>query len=437
MKRLFFILLASLTLPLLAQEEVEEHVTIVDDESCGCELFFVDSIQTTKRDGLFGFKLADGREMVPPRYMFVDKWNGNYNKVFLDYGVCGLLNRQGQEVVPCEYQDLNYPSDGMVRVMKDDRYGYLSVDGGVPIPPQYVAAADFTEGLAVVALQDSFFVEYAFIDHQGKVVLQDNYQYAFPFFNGYAVVKKYDSYGIIDKRGRERLTFRFENLTAVDENGIFAALDPNGTKYALFSAKDFKPITPYIYDGFSGYGDGLYVYQRDSLYGYLDTLGHEVLGHYAVAAPFHKGYAMVSRNSKYGIIDNYGNVVLPLEYDYSPLCNSCYYFQEGRAVVMKGEKYGFCDERGELVIPIEFDGCFGFSQDRAPVKKGGMWGYIDTEGTLKIPYVFHAASPFKYGRAEVYLMGNTHKINTEGRCVKACKNFPVWGWGESPEDQKK
>ena len=43
-----------------AQESKGDKVVVVDDESCGCELYFVNGIQTIERDGLFGFKLEDG-----------------------------------------------------------------------------------------------------------------------------------------------------------------------------------------------------------------------------------------------------------------------------------------------------------------------------------------------------------------------------------------
>lgn len=427
MKRLSLLLLLLTPLALCAQEVVEENITIVDDEACGCELFFVDSIQTTKRNDLFGFKLADGRELVEPRYMYVDQWHGDYCVVYHDYYQTGLLNRRGQEVVPPIYDEVAYPSDGMIRVRQGDFYGFLTEEGQPAIPAQYDAASTFSEGLAVVRIIiDSHFFEYVFIDHEGRIVLRNDWQYAYPFFNGYAVVKKYDKFGLIDHTGRECVTTKHELLTAVDTNGLYVADDPHDGLLALYSVRNFRPITPHQYDDFLGYGDGFYCFRREDKQGFLDTQGQERFGLYDKVNPFVKGYATVSRGEHYGIIDSEGNIVLPLEYEYSVMCNNCYRFMEGRAVVMKNGKYGFIDETGQVVIPIEYERCFGFSQGRAPVQLNGKWGYIDTEGVLVVPHIFDAASPFKYGRAEVYYQGHTSKINPDGRCVKACQGFPVW-----------
>ena len=425
MKRLFLALLLLLPLlPAAAQETVEENITIIDDEECGCELFFIDSIQTTKRGDRFGFKLADGRELVEPRYMFVDKWHGDYCLALMNYDSTGLLNRQGREVVPCIYQEVMYPTDGMIRVKQADRYGFLAEDGSVAIAPQYSAASTFSEGYAVVAITvDSHFVEYVFIDKGGNIILRDDYQYAYPFFNGFAVVKKYDRYGLIDKQGRMVVHPNYEVLTAVDSNMRYIANNPHGDGLALFSARTFQPITPFVYQDFLSYADGYYLFLRDSVKGFLDTLGRERFGTYDDVGIFHKGYAMVMRSGHYGIIDNEGHTVLPMEYDYASHCNSCYFFQEGLAVVMKDGKFGYCDETGRIVIPIEYEHCFGFSSGLAPVKSKGLWGYINTEGEMVIPFLFDAASPFKYGRAEVYYRGHTSKINTQGRC-EGLQQFP-------------
>lgn len=428
MKRQLILLLFLLSaLPMWAQIASEDEYTLIDDESCGCELYFVDSIQTTKRDGLFGFKLANGRELVTPQYMFVDQWHGDYCLVYRDYYQCGLINRQGKEVVPCIYREISYPAEGMIRVNQNDLIGFLHEDGSPAITPQYRAASTFSEDLAVVALDvDSFYVEYAWIDKEGNICLRNGYEYVYPFFNGYAVVKKYDRFGIIDTRGVEVVPIKYEFISGVDTNGIFIVRDPDGDKFALFSIQGFKAITPFRYDDFIGYGDGLYNYRKGDLQGYLDTRGREVFGTFTVAAPFSGGYAMVSRGDKYGIIDSRGHTVLPIEYDYHFNCPDGYLFHNGLAPVEKDGLVGFCNEAGQIVIPLQYEDCFGFHDSRAPVKKNGLWGYIDTDGSQVVPFVFRYASPFKYGRAEVVSDLNVHKINVSGKCVKACQGFPQY-----------
>lgn len=404
----------------------EPEVVVVDDESCGCELYFYDGIQTTYRDSLFGFKLADGTELVSPRYKFVDHWHGDYCIVLSDYDRYGLINRQGQELVPTIYEDVIYPTDSMIRVMQHGLYGYLRADGSKAVAPQYRAASGFSEGLAVVTVaSDSGRLVYTFVDHDGHQVFDATYDYAYPFQNGYAVVKRDERYGIIDRRGSVVVPIRHESVTGVDPNGLFAVFDPAVQKFAMFNTRG-RQITPYLYDAISGYGDGYYLFQRDGRYGYFNVHGHERFGLYESANAFVDGLAMVARDGRYGIIDTRGREVLPIAYDNSYTSPDNYFFHDGLAVVEKDHLFGYCDTKGNIVIPPQYQNCFRFTDGRAPVKKDYGWGYIDTEGDFVVPPIFDYASPFQYGRADVVHKSHSYKINVDGRCVKNCYKFPEY-----------
>lgn len=403
----------------------KEEVVVVDDESCGCELVFIDGIQTTQRDSLFGFKLADGTELVKPQYRFVDKFHGNYCIVMRDYNKCGLINRQGYEVVPCIYEEINYPSDGRIRVKQNERYGFLKENGMPIIDPQYRAASTFTEGRAVVAVDhDSTYVAYGFIDTLNRMVITAQYQYAYPYSGGYAVVKNYDRYGLIDREGKEVLPLKFEGLSSVDTNGVFFAKDPDGDKWAMFSPK--KQLTKYIYDDFTTYGDGFYTFRQDTNFGFIDAQGKEHFKRYNKVGGFANGFCMVMRDGKYGIINERGREILPLEYTNSGYRGEEYMFYEGLALVEKDGKYGYVDMRGRVVIPLMYESGYKFVDGLAPVCRKGLWGYINSDNEVMIPFVFDIASPFEYHRAEVVYNNDVHKINTQGKCVKNCKRFPTY-----------
>ena len=403
-----------------------DDVVVVDDESCGCELVFIDGIQTTERDGKFVFKLADGTEIVKPQYMFVDKFKNGYCIVLRDYDRYGLINKEGKEVVPCEYQNVTLPADGMIRVQKDGLYGFVHEDGTPAIEPQYRAASTFNEGLAVVAVDiDSFTVSYGYIDKENRIVIQPKYQYANPFYNGYAVVKQYERNGMIDRNGKMVFPAKYEFLSAMDNNGIFLVMDPEGDHIAMFNRK-FKQITPYQYDDFISYSDGFYVFVKHGQKGLIDAKGKEHFGLYDNVGGFQNGFCMVRKNDKYGIIDKKGKFILPLEYSNKSTLGDAYTFHEGLALVMKNDSCGFINTKGEIVIPLQYQSGFYFEDGLCPVQKNGVWGYIDHSGNVKIPFIFLAASPFEYHRAEVYYNNNVHKINPDGKCIKSCKDFPKW-----------
>lgn len=439
MKQIILLMLAlALALPSVAQRKKknEQHypapqpsnVVVVDDEECGCELFFIDGIQTTQRDGLFGFKLEDGTDIVEPQYQFVDKFHGDYCIVGRDYDKQGLIDRTGREIVPCIYQEVNYPSDDRIRIKSNNLYGFTDMDGHIVIQPQYRATSTFNEGLAVVAIDiDSTAVAYGFINTDGTIVIEPKYQYANYFLNGYAVVQAYDRFGIIDRHGKEATPIKYEFITPVDAHGNYVVRNLQGNeKLAIFNINGNKQLTPFRYEDFTYYSEGLYVAKVDSdTYEFLDEKGRQRFKRYQYIQGFRDGFCMVKQDGHYGIINRKGRAVLPCQYDYSTYQPEAYIFYEGLALVVKEGCIGYCNQQGEIVIPIQYQAGFAFTEHIAPVKKGHMWGYIDHQGNTVLPFVFDAASPFEYGRAEVVYKSKVFKINPQGQCLKNCKEAPT------------
>ena len=405
------------------KENGQEKVVYVDDESCGCELVFIDGIQTIERNGKFGFKREDGTVFVEPIYKFVDKFHGDYCIVYYDYDSCGLIDRNGRTIVPVHYQEVNYPTDGMIRVRKGDYYGFYDTAGHQVIDFHYRTASGFSEGLAVVIIDfDSNTIGYGYINKQDSLAISAKYEYAYAFSEGYAIVKQYDRFGMIDHNGREVLTIKYLEVTPM-LYGHFFAVEEISEKAALFD-NHFKRLTPFIYEKIQSYGEGFYTVMRDGKYTYLDFKGKERFGFYDIAAPFYEGYAMVSRDRKYGIINDRGKVILPIEYDNSGYRSMEYVFAENLAMVEKDGHYGFINKSGKIVIPLIYKSTQHCTEGLIPVQKDGAWGYIDKEGNAVSDFVFDIASFFEYGRAEVVYQGTVYKINPDGVCVKNCKTYP-------------
>lgn len=419
MKKIALITLILALTPLLRAQD--EKIEYVDDESCGCELVFIDGIQTTQDGDRFGFKREDGSIIVPNKFMFVDKFHGEYCKVYMNYDSCGLINREGAQIIPCEYEDIYYPTDGMIMAKQNGLYGYFDTNGMQLVPFLYRAASSFNEGLAVVAVDiDSDNVFYGFIDHHGRMAIQPQYQYAYPFNEGVAVVKDYDRYGMINRQNKEVFPIKFEILTSMYQGLLFAG-DNNGM--AMYD-KDFKQLTKPIYTELVGLSEDRVLVARDSLYGFLDRTGREVIPcQYHSAGLFHDGRTYVSKDGKWGIIDTQGNVILPIEYDNSGFRAEAYIYHDSLALIEKDGRYGYCDIDGRILIYPSFENAYQFSYGLAPVMMG-KWGYIDTKGDFFINPVFDIASPFEWGRCEVIYNGEVRKMNTQGRCVKNCKGAP-------------
>lgn len=414
---------------LKAQTGEKEDIRIIRDEKCGCDLFYVNGIETTKKNGLYGFRRADGTVIVPNIYLHVGKFVNGYCRVMRDDEHFGLIDTTGREILPCEYSSVEYPSEGRILLLKDGKYGYADMEGRMVIPPQYPMANSFSEGSAPVYIAvDSLFYYGTYIDTTGRQLFPAVYESVLPFHDGFAPVRQYQRWGFIDHSGKMVLNTVYEQLTTMFDTLFFAG-DMEGM--ALFD-KRMKPLTPFVYTWGGALGDNRIPVQRDEKYGFLNRQGDEVIGcEYDEVGVFDYGRSWVKLNGHYGIIDTTGMLILPIEYDNTTPKSDKYVYRDGLALVEKDGRFGYVDIMGNLVIPFYFDDAYQFSEGLASVRFQGGWGYIDSKGEIFMPFIFDLASPFRYGRAEVVYQGLVRKVDNKGRCVKNCKGIIAWrDWTE-------
>lgn len=403
-----------------------QDISYATDEECGCDIMYVNGFETTRDGDRYGFRRYDGTVIAPNIYKHVGTFTNGYCKVWLEENQCGLLDSTGRVVVPCEYNDLDYPAENRILVARDGLFGYTDLDGQVVIPLQYPSASPFSEGKAVaVVFVDSFFVACTYIDTLGRRLMEPVFQNAMPYRDGVAAIRRYDRWGFIDHTGREVLPTVYEVLSLPD-HGVFFAGDDYSV--ALFSRETMKPITKQVYTINSLVRDGRLHVVRDGKHGFLDLQGKEVIPcRYDEAGDFAQGRAMVRMGDRYGIIDTTGAIILPIEYINRATKGHKYIYYDGLALVERADgMLGYVDLNGQLAFPYWFPEAYQFSEGLAAVRHGGAWGYIDTKGELYLPLVFDLASPFEHGRAQVLFNGDYRMMDRRGRCVRNCKGIIAW-----------
>ena len=395
------------------------------DSTCGCDILYIDGIQTT-RDGVrYGFKRDDGSVVAPNKYLHVGEFKGGYCRVWLEDTLCGILSASGEEVVPCLYDNADLPSCGRVLVVKNGRYGFSDLHGNLVIPTIYSHAYNFSNNRAAVTIIiDSFFYQDTFIDTLGNLLFSTHYETAMPFSDGYAPVKKYERWGLIDTLGHTVLPTVYENIT-FPEKGIFFAGNADGMAlYSLTNLKSAVQKTEPVYFAVTAPSDNRVGVTRDGKQGFLDLQGREVIPCiYDEIGLFRQGRTMVRQGKNFGIIDTLGRIILPIEYEDKTSKGYKYVYHDSLALVERDGLLGYVDLDGQIVIPLRFKQAYHFSQGLAPVLFNGHWGYINTHGDIYMPFIFDIASPFQWERAEVYFQGRRHKIDLEGHCLSNCNGI--------------
>ncbi|MCL1975778.1 MAG: WG repeat-containing protein [Firmicutes bacterium] len=165
-------------------------------------------------------------------------------------------------------------------------------------------------------------------------------------------------------------------------------------------------------------------------FGFIDENGQEIIPlSYDWAFSFSEGLAAVNiggvwiggevsswlDGGKWGFIDRTGQIVVPIIYDFVKS------FSDGLAAVAIGEeghvvvglywnsvnnaKWGFINKSGEVVLPIKYDYVESFSDGLANFRVGsvwnGKWGLIDKTGIEIASPKYDELEPFSEGLAKI------------------------------------
>ena len=269
---------------------------------------------------------------------------------------------------------------------------FITRDGkALNIPGHF--ARPFSEGLAAVKTDRR---DWVFVDENGDIVIQNNFDWAGDFKEGVSFVKKdrdSDHLDLIDKKGNLRFSIKgrkasdFSEGTAVvqeDRNimGFGGMLPPRmmPTEFFYIDKEGKRQFEVNALDA-RAFHEGLaMVFTPDHRFQYLDKNGQVTLelgDEVKFASDFSEGLAAVECLNKVYYVDKSGNVALEPRERVNWLGD----FHEGRAVVVdrfNGHHF-FINKAGEQIAG-PFDYARDFQGELALVSKKGEYFYIDKDG---------------------------------------------------------
>ncbi len=273
-------------------------------------------------------------------YDFISDFKNGYAIISKD-SKYGLINTKGEEVIPAIYDEIDYPSEGLIHIKEKGIHKYVNLNNQVVIelPKQVRRAYPFSDGIARIESEN---YKTSFIDKKGVQVTEAIYDSASDFYGNLASVHvKNEGTTIICLDGQELLP-RTNNFTidaCVSKDGIFIA--------------QFGFLKKGLIDRFGNF-------ITDKFYSYIS---HESEGLIRVK----------DQKNNFGFIDLEGHEVIP------PIFQTAGDFKDGLAKVLdiKTHKYGFINKQGELAIPYMYDMVSDFHDGKSIVLLDGNSFYID------------------------------------------------------------
>lgn len=187
----------------------------------------------------------------------------------------------GKLVVKAKYEQGSDFSDGLARVAKGGKYGFVNESGVEVIPTKYNMASNFSYGAA--AVKDENNVSY-YIGTNGEKLSDETYLETKSFSEGLAACQDDNYlYGFVNNKGELVVQHKFNYVSWFKEGNCAVGKNVDGAVK----------------------------------YGYIDSKGLQLCGFmYDEAKDFQGGVARVKMNGKYGLVDRFGSQITCCDYDY-------------------------------------------------------------------------------------------------------------------------
>ena len=218
---------------------------IAFDPGCTLQPDEVDKAYNYDRGILYGLQ---GQQVFRPaqNYDYIRDFNDGYATVSMNR-YYGLIDEQGNEVIPVEYDELGYnftPKYGYIGAVKDGKFGYLDLKGNV--------TCDFTYSKDIVKDHGTF-AEITNLDGTTIVLsaavgeLPEHYaETEFPGYEGgmvFIATNTAGEKGIVDLYGNVVVPFSADyNYISANKDGTVAVASMGSRNYRIFQIDIQPPV---------------------------------------------------------------------------------------------------------------------------------------------------------------------------------------------------
>lgn len=362
----------------------------------------------------------------------------------------GYSDDKGNIIIPVgKYKFLNpIDNQGMILAQLGNKYGYIDINENIIVPFEYDDIGLFSEGLAFVKRNNKF----GFVNRKGYLVIPIQFEDESNFNNsGLALVQKRGRFGFIDKQGKEIIPIIYQKAEEATIDDL-VILCKNG-KWAFYNKKGLQK-TDFVFDEIivtsrvlnnqnetTFWQNGLILVKKNGQTGYLNKDLKEIIsfGKYHSGEGFNqKRLAIVSKNSLYGIINEFGKEIIKTEYD--TIEHPVEYYNESDIFVGQKKSYFVLfDEKGNKVADkikeFHFDGC-QFQNEYKKIYQikslDGLSGVIDNKGNSMIPCIYEEIEDFHGdNNTVVKYKGKFGIIASNNNIVYPIDNDYIDSWKES------
>ena len=373
-----------------------------------------------------GFIGLDGQWEIPMQ----DTVFGDFEKgvaTISRSGKKGLINKKGEQVVACRYDDIENFSEGLARVYLKEKYGFIDIDGNEIVAPIYDLAGEFQDGLAEVRVKKGNRYYSGMINSEGIEVIPTKYTWIgrkekeglIPVSNSKGKYGFFNSEGklIIDFILDEKVWFK-NGKAKVKSGGKEGILNLDGTF-----------VGGCLFEKLDDFHDGIAKAKENGLWGFInEECQFVILPKFDKLGKFDGLYSCAKVNGRWGWIDSKGEWVIEPQFDETTEFNNKGYAKVKFFVPqLRDSKWGLIDTSGKWIISPAFDS----EEDvRIPAdkndenklypsrdKESGLWGWKKYNGDWAILPIYQEVTDFVNSRASFLLKGKWGVTDEKGKII--------------------
>lgn len=267
-----------------------------------------------EESALFGYMNSKGETVIEPQFEKAEDFDyiTRMARVFDENENMNYIDEKGQLILKeFSHKWVNYPIAGLISFSDEEGYcGVMDVDGNIILPHEYELINIQKDGYMFFSYND----KYGVANSQGEIIIEPVYDHVFGDSSG-IIISNEDKYGIYDEGGNEVFPIIYEEINFVTKDLI--TLKDHSGKYGMYNY-DGQQITDHIYDEINGYGRTLIQVSKDGKWGYINDQGEVVVDieYEGMTITMDPRFAQVEVDGKQGIMDMYGKWLVEPKYDY-------------------------------------------------------------------------------------------------------------------------
>lgn len=350
-------------------------VEAIDNFDSKQNIWYEDDVLRVEKDGKYGLINFEGKEVLPCDYDQITALKGVTNNLLVKKdGKVGLVNEKGQTIVNTEYKDIKTLKEGYkneyIIVNDNNQYGIISTTGTVIIEPKY-EDVKYLNNSEMFAIKDAGV--WKLINKDNQILIDGGYDNIIEAKGENVVVEKGGKYGVVTTKNEEKIPVEYEQIKYTFSIYYIAK---TGGKYGIINlnneqVKDFN----YINMDYVEKGDFIQADVSDTETVIFDNNLSEKINGIVSEINQEKGYIKVYTNNEY----KYYNFKFEEKKSSDILTSNNLFLSK------KDGKYGYVNKEGKVIVDYIYeDGTEQNSCGFAAVKKDGVWGSINKVGAVEL-----------------------------------------------------